>query len=137
MTPARPVATLAVEKISASVKHRLPFIATPRMAVRQPLLWLPLPGVPKKVAGKRMTPRLFIKTIGTLFWVNRPGRAPLLFGSASGRRGGRVGLASLRRGAAGGGEKVPIFVGVRRVHLGKRIHTNEITAQQAAQIPTA
>jgi hypothetical protein len=119
------------------VRHRLPYIAVFENGATirgKPFLWLPLPGVPKKIGGKRTNPRLFARSIGPLNYVARAGKSPLLVGPAKGVRGPRVGLASLRRGAAEGGVRVPIFVGVRQVKLRKRIHVNAIVKREVEKI---
>jgi hypothetical protein len=136
--PRQNPAAARIEAISLRIKSRLGFIAIFENGgtIRgKPLLWLPLPGVPAKIGGKRMTPRLFVQTFGKLTRIDRPGKAPLLFGPARGVKGPRIGAAALRRGAAGGGVNVPIFVGVKEVHVKARIHVNEIVQREAAQLP--
>lgn len=135
--PLRAPRQLAAADVRIKVRHKLPFIAVFENGATirgKPFLWLPLSGVPQKLGGKRMTPRLFSAQIGKLAYVKRPGKAPLLVGPAKGVRGGRVGHAALRRGAAHGGQNVPIFVGVKLVHLHKRIHTTEIVQNEASMI---
>jgi hypothetical protein len=97
----------------------------------KPLLWIPLPSVPKKVQGRKMTPRNYIKFVGPLFKVQHPGKPPLLMAKFSGRARGRsIAKRSLRgfRAAAKGGEQnaVPVFVGVSTVRLRKRFSLRQI-----------
>ena len=98
----------------------------------KPLLWLPLPGRPKKLARKRLTPEVFKKQIGPLSYVDRRGKPPLLVAPAAlsraqaSKRHPKVTAAALRRGASGtAGSRstvrgVPIFVGVPRVDIPKK-----------------
>src|SRR3954471_24126259 len=44
----------------------------------QPLLWLPLPTVPLR-RGRPMTPSQYVRSVGPLVSVQRPGGPPLLF----------------------------------------------------------
>lgn len=107
-----------------------------------PTLWIPLSSTPQKIGGKKMTPELYIKQIGPLFPINRPGKAPLLAGytSVSKRqkaKGGRSKItnAKLRKGAAGGTRQaVPLFVGVDAVSIQKKFHIRTITAANAAKL---
>lgn len=105
----------------------------------RPRLWLPLPGVPRRIGRNRVTPRVYAQAIGRLQFVARPGRAPLLLGQADrGRRGrGKVTGASLRRGGAGTGnvQWVPVFVGITSATLRKRFDIAGVTKQVAAQLP--
>ncbi|WP_206534797.1 DUF6441 family protein, partial [Mesorhizobium sp. M7A.F.Ca.CA.001.13.1.1] len=106
----------------------------------KPMLWLPLPSAPKRIGRQRMTAELYIKSVGPLFTINRPGKAPLLAANVgvSARTGkvGKLTSAKLRRGASGGGAKqaVPLFVGVDDVTLKKRFNLRRITAAHAAKL---
>lgn len=122
---------------AAVVRHKLSFIGIFEYGGAisgRPLLWIPLDSTPKKIGGRRMTPRLYTEQIGPLFRITRPGRAPLLAATVAGqRRGGRrATVAQLRSGAkqaAGfGGRRraklsaLPLFVGVPRVKIRKRLN---------------
>lgn len=125
--------------LNVRIRSRLGFIAVFENGATiqgKPFLWIPLPGVPAKIGGQRNTPKLFEKTVGKLDYVRRPGAAPLLVGPAAGVRGPKVGLAALRRGQSGGKgvQHVPIFVGVKQIHLRARTHINRIIREQVALI---
>lgn len=105
----------------------------------KPMLWLPLPSAPKRIGRQRMTAQLYIKNIGPLFTINRPGKAPLLAANigVSARTGkvGKITNAKLRRGASGGAKQaIPLFVGVDDVSLKKRFNLRRITAAHAAKL---
>ncbi len=113
----------------------------------KPLLWLPLPGRPKKLGGKRLTPAVFNQQIGPLSFV--PGRGanrPLLVAPAAMSRGKarrrRVTLsaAALRRGARKISSPsqvirgVPIFVGVRSVNIPQKFALLKIVDRHAGRL---
>lgn len=105
----------------------------------KPRLWLPLPSAPKRVGRQKMTPALYIKTIGPLVSIERPGKPPLLAGKiATNRRGsktGKVSLSALKRGGAGAPSTlVPLFVGIDRVNIRDRFSIREITERAAARL---
>jgi len=79
-----------------------------------PLLWLPieanLPG-----SSTKWTPRRYAQTFGPLVSVNLPGRRPMLF-------------AARKRGP-------PLFIGIDRVTLRKRLNVDEVVAAEAARFP--
>jgi hypothetical protein len=108
----------------------------------KPRLWVPLSGMPKKIGRNRFTIKNF-KRIGDLVPLNTSG--PPLLGAAmtvsprqakSGKYG-KVTLAKLRKGTAGGGivRVVPVFVGVSSVHLKRRFALRAITANEANKLP--
>lgn len=102
----------------------------------KPLLWIPLSNVPKKIGGKRMTPQEFSQSVGPLQAINPPGRPPMLVAKYSSRNRAKISLAGLRRGAgaAGGGQSVPVFVGVPLVRIRKRFNLRSVFRAAAAQI---
>lgn len=109
--------------------------------VGRPRLWLPLSWAPKKIGRRRMTPALYVRQVGPLFPLKRPGRPPLLAGkmAVSQRRrvanAGTVSLSSLRRGAAGAPSRlVPLFIGVDRVTIRDKFSIREITERAAARL---
>lgn len=105
-----------------------------------PYLWIPLPTVPKRAGGKRITAGNYAQIVGApLHSIRRPGKPPLLAAYVFGapRPGRAATLASLRRGAARhrrgqantafGGKagrfatiSLPLFVGVKRIHIRRR-----------------
>ncbi|RWQ54336.1 DUF6441 family protein [Mesorhizobium sp.] len=108
----------------------------------KPRLWLPLPSAPKRVGRQKMTPALYIKSIGPLVSIERPGKPPLLAGKiATNRRGqakgnqSKVTLSALRRGSAGKASTlVPLFVGIDRVNIRDRLSIRQITERAAARL---
>lgn len=104
-----------------------------------PYLWLPLPTAPKRIGGKRTTAAAYVREIGKLVSINRPGKPPLLAGQALRRPGGAVSLAALRTGArrAAAGRRtvlVPLFVGVRRAHIRKRLNISPLYERVRLQL---
>lgn len=92
-----------------------------------PLLWLPLRSAPK-LGRSRMTARAYIKQIGPLHRINRPGKPPLLAGYIRGYgKSGKVTVAKLRSGerrrqsrGTKGLISVPMFIGLPSVKIRKR-----------------
>jgi hypothetical protein len=105
-------------------------------------------GATKRVGGKRATPAQYVRTVGPLFSINRPGKNPLLAGQiALSRRGqkrggtgrpqagSKVTLSALRRGAGGAPSRlVPLFVGLRSVDIRDRFSIREIVERAAARL---
>jgi hypothetical protein len=106
----------------------------------KPLLWVPLPTAPKRIAGQAPTPKLFIENIGPLVSLHGT-RRPILAGrSMRAVQGRRATVAQLqtgaRRQAAGRHtEIVPMFVGVRSVRIRKMVDMDPIFARVTAQLP--
>ncbi|RVD14310.1 hypothetical protein EN749_20220 [Mesorhizobium sp. M7A.F.Ca.ET.027.02.1.1] len=105
----------------------------------KPKLWLPLKDTPKRAGRSKMTPALYIKTIGPLISIERPGKPPLLAGRiATNRRSGQAGkvtLSALRRGGKGAPSVlVPLFIGIDRVSIRDRFSIREITERAAARL---
>lgn len=108
-----------------------------------PLLWLPLPNVPTKIGGAHMTPANYVRMIGPLHTIYRPGRVPLLAGYIIGGRGAGITISKLKagaRGARGGGGgvrliSVPLFFGLNKVTLAKRFNLQPIFQQAVSQLP--
>ena len=130
--------------------HRIPYaeIFESGGTIRgKPLLWLPLPGRPKKLAGQRLTPKVFKAQIGPLTYVARRGvKPPLLMAPAvlsrsqASRRRAKVSAAALRRGARGSAGSrsivrgVPIFVGLPRVDMPKKFALLKIIDRAAGRL---
>jgi Family of unknown function (DUF6441) len=131
---------------AAIIWHKIQYAGVfeegPTTIVGKPMLWLPLGTTPSRVNRRRMTPALYVRTIGPLFSINRPGKRPLLAAQiATDRRGqragnkGKVTLSALRRGSAGAPSKlVPLFIGIDRVTLRDRFSIREITERAAARL---
>jgi hypothetical protein len=114
--------------------HRIPYAGVFERGATiqgQPLLWIPLPNVVKKVGGKRLTPARFVQAFGPLFRVTGRGGKPLLMARVGGRQGSRITAAKLRKG---GPNAVPIFVGQSTVRVRKRFGLYRIFDAAARRI---
>jgi len=130
---------------SITARVRIPFaIVFEYGAISQgdPLLWIPLPGVPKMLGAKRMTAKRYTQEIGPLFMV-KTGAHPMLFGYANGvpaesalkanpSRSERLTVDHLRQG---GGEKIPLFIGLNSSAITKRLNILEICQGAEKRIP--
>ncbi|TIX27301.1 DUF6441 family protein [Mesorhizobium sp.] len=106
-----------------------------------PRLWLPLKDTPKRAGRQKMTPALYIRTIGPLVSIERPGKPPLLAGKIANRRGKmaagkvKVTTSALKRGGAGAPSTlVPLFIGIDRVNIRDRFSIRQITERAAARL---
>lgn len=114
------------------------------------LLWVPLPSAPAKINGKALTAAEFVRSVGPLHSINRPGKPPLLAGYAM-RPGRRVTVSQLRTGqrnarrrqarAAFGGRlgarpvSVPLFIGLASVNIRKRLNVSAVYDRGRADLP--
>lgn len=119
----------------------------------KPLLWIPLPTAPKRINGKPTTAGEYVRAVGPLHSINRPGRPPLLAGYAMrAPSGGRsLSVAQLRTGqrntrrrqarAAFGGRlgarpiSVPLFVGLPAVRIRDRLNISGVYEQARRDLP--
>lgn len=118
----------------------------------RPLLWIPLPGTPPKLNGRRITAREFVQSVGPLHSIPRPGRPPLLAGYAMRwRRGQSVTIGQLRTGqrnarrrqarAAFGARpgarpvSVPLFVGLSAVNIRDRLDVSAVYDRARLDLP--
>lgn len=138
---------------AAFVYHRIHYAGVFETGARisgSPLLWLPLPGVPRKIGGRRMTPANYTAQIGPLHFVNVAGKAPMLAAYMRGSGRSKVTIGALRVGSALGrlgvrpGERsargrqvvsVPIFVGIRAVSLRARFNLRAVFRRIDALVP--
>lgn len=109
---------------------------TGRGITGSPFIWLPLPAVPPMlgsgiskfggvIARPHMTPSQFVRFVGPLVTMRRPGRLPMLGTPVAGGRGkttratqGRVRRSGARiAGGAKNVELVPMYVGVHSVNI--------------------
>ena len=143
------VSTVAPQKLggvySITARVRIPFAIVFEYGFHSqgdPLLWLPLPGVPKMLGAKRMTAKRYVQEIGPLFYV-KTGAHPMLFGYVNGvpaesalqanpSRSERLTVAHLRQGGA---EKIPLFIGLNQTTIGKRLSILEICQDAEKRIP--
>lgn len=105
-----------------------------------PRLWLPTDNVPARRGGHRVTPRFYAQNIGRLIFVR--GDPPLLLGvvpaSAAARaraKGGPLRLSGRRRRPgfatrAARFVRVPMFVGIESVTIGKRLNIAAIANRE-------
>lgn len=126
---------------AAYIWHKIPYAGVFEKGAiisGKPRLWLPLPTAPKRAGRQKMTPALYVKTIGPLVSIERPGKAPLLAGRiATRRRGGttKVSLSALKRGGKGAPSTlVPLFIGIERVSIRDKFSIKEITERAAARL---
>lgn len=122
---------------AAFIFHRIPYAGifeNGGTIAGSPLLWLPLPNVPTSMSGSgrgsaHMTPANYVRLIGPLVTIYRPGRIPLLGGYMAGS--GNITVAKLISGnramkrtlPGSPGAKVqlvPLFFGLDKVNLVKR-----------------
>jgi len=121
---------------AALVYHKIPYadvFETGATIRGKPMLWIPLPSIPRQINRRKMTPDMYVQKIGPLFSIKRgPGKPPLLMAKISKNKRGGVGKITnkkLRVGASGAGAStaVPVFVGVDAVSLRKRFDLRFIT----------
>lgn len=118
--------------------HKIPYaniFETGGVIAGSPLLWLPFKNIPQKIGGKRITPALFVQSIGPLRSFNRPGKAPMLAAYVpAGASGANFTLSQLRAGAkrsskrGGGGalKLVPMFYGINSVQIKARFRLADV-----------
>lgn len=113
----------------------------PTKIAGKPLLWMPLGTTPKRIGQKRLTPQEYVRSVGPLFTINRPGLPPLLAGQiAINRRGQRnrskVTLTALRRGGKGAASRLqPLFVGIPQVNIPDKFEIKEVAQRIAGRLP--
>lgn len=93
----------------------------------QPFLWLPLETVPLR-RGQPVAPSQYVKSVGPLVSVQRPGGPPLLFPKyrSARRRGGKT---STR-------DRKPLYVGLTSIAIAKRFNIKGAAQSAAAQLPS-
>ena len=131
-----------------SIYHAIPYseIFEDGAKIRgKPKLWVPMKGVAKRVAGEKMTPRLFERKVGPLF--SMPSKNPrvallaanLAVSKTAAKKGKRYRrtMPALRKGAAGQGiiRAVPVFTGVDAVQIGQKIKIRPAIFEAADKIP--
>jgi len=107
-----------------------------------PWIWLPLPSVPRGRGRPHMTPSQYVKNVGPLIKLRRPGKAPIL--AAVIRRGSKAQpfgkfatRGQLKRGVKGRGKQVaiPLFVGVHSVHVSKKWDVTGALRRETEKMP--
>ena len=139
---------------AAFIFHRIPYAGifeTDGTIAGSPLLWLPLPNVPTTMSGAgrgnaHMTPANYVRLIGPLVTIYRPGRIPLLGGYMAGS--GNITVAKLVAGSramkrsmpgapAAKARLVPLFFGLDKVNLAKRFNLGPIFQQAQGMLGEA
>lgn len=125
-------------------------------------LWVPLPTAPDRINGKPTTAAEYVRSVGPLHSINRPGRAPLLAGyvmrsravvqTRGGRalvRSGKVTVAQLRAGQRSRirrrlpglfpGQRrpisIPLFVGLKASQIRDRLNVSAVYDRGRADLP--
>jgi hypothetical protein len=93
----------------------------------KPLLWLPLSNVPVR-RGPAMRPSEYVRSVGPLVSVERPGSPPLLFPKYRAKRSRRRAADSLAR--------KPLYIGLSAVQIAKRFDIKGAAQRAAAQLPS-
>ncbi|TIN84360.1 DUF6441 family protein [Mesorhizobium sp.] len=131
---------------AALIFHKIPYAGVfedNTLISGKPTLWLPLPTAPKRAGRQKMTPALYVRTIGPLVSIERPGKPPLLAGKIAINRRSKPGedgrhkvtLSALRRGGKGAPSTlVPLFIGVDRVSIRDKLSIREIVQSAAGQL---
>ncbi|NEI52719.1 hypothetical protein GR217_34435 [Rhizobium leguminosarum] len=135
---------------AALVYHKIPYadvFETGATIRGKPRLWLPLKTTPKRIGRNTMTAERYMKEIGPLRMIKRPGKKPLLAGEMTATKAqirsglfGKVTLSRLRKGSgkvetkATGRTMVPLFVGVDSVKIRDRLSIREITKRAADRL---
>lgn len=94
----------------------------------QPYLWLPLPSVPPGKNRPHMTPREYVRQVGPLVTMRRPGKPPMLGAVVKrmakaqpfGAFASKVQLKAGRARKRGTVQTIPMFVGVLAVNIPKK-----------------
>lgn len=107
--------------------HKIPYAGVfERGATIQgkPLLWLPTKHAPKRVGGKKVTPKRYSQIVAPLRSVKGT-KVPMLVANVTARRGKKKGMT----------QSLPIFVGVPTVTIGKKFSVLDVGKRVAAQLP--
>lgn len=98
----------------------------------KPILWVPLSSMPKKIGGKRPSPR----SLGQhLIYVDRGSKPPLLVGKPPG--GFRKGRTKASRGfhaRYANSDLAPLFIGLNTAHIRKRFSLQRLFESLAARL---
>ena len=118
---------------AAYMYHKIPYAGVFEQGASiagDPLLWLPLPGVPQSMLGVHMSPANYTRLIGPLHTIFVAGKPPMLAGWIQGgvRGVGVITVRKLRSGAWAskrgtknpGLVSVPLFIGLDSVTIGKK-----------------
>jgi len=138
---------------AAFIRHRIPYAGVfedGANIVGNPMLWVPLPGVPRLMGGGRnrrsITPASFSSTIGDLISYKSKTGLPLLgarvrvTGVRATAERPKLSLGLLKRQGNYGGKgvlrTVPLFFGVRAVTITKKFNIRQVCAAARNKIPS-
>lgn len=119
--------------------HKIPYagVFEHGAAIRgSPYLWLPVDSAPKRIAGRKMTPANYVRIVGPLRSVNRPGRPPMLAGRIGGG-GSKITLGKLRAGQRSDTKRVRwviLFVGISIVKIRGRFNLAAVFERARADL---
>lgn len=130
---------------AAIIYHKIPYsgvFETGAQIRGNPTLWLPLPNVPTRTGGHRLTPAQYVKSVGSLISINRPGKPPLLAGlvpeSQANRQIVKVGKPNRRSKSFPKKTallvRVPMFVGIAVVDIKKKFDVVNIVKHAASRL---
>lgn len=86
----------------------------------KPVMWLPLPHIPKKMGGRRTTPESYAKRFGKMITITSPKGHQIILGRRSRRKGAQL---------------EPIFVGLTVVTIRKKFDLDGVFTREANRIP--
>lgn len=127
--------------------HRIPYAGVFESGITisgNPMLWLPLPNIPLRFGGNRLTPALFVQKIGPLHSVNIPGKPPMLAAYISSAADpGKITVRKLKSGALRRVQRgpnsvisVPIFYGISTVQLKARFQLDQVFDRAKSNLGT-
>lgn len=132
---------------AALAYHKIPYAGifeSGGVIAGSPLLWLPLPNVPTSIAGKHMSPANYVRLIGPLHSIYRPGRVPLLAGYMPAGARGNITIGKLKAGANASRSRpgspaaklvsVPLFYGLNQVTMKKRLNLIPVFQRAEAEL---
>lgn len=116
---------------------------TGRTIAGSPFLWLPLPSVPPIAGRPHMTPKQYVRNIGPLVTMRRPGGLPMLGavvkrGTVAQPFGRFASRAQLRRGrstARGTTVTIPMFVAVPSISIPKKFDVKAAIEKSTSDLP--
>ena len=125
--------------------HRIPYAGvfdTGMTIAGNPMLWLPLPGVPARFGGHRLTPKVFAASVGPLHSVNLPGKPPMLAAyMPESSDPTKITVRKLKSGALRRVQRgpnsvisVPIFYGISQVQLKAKFHLDQVFTRARANL---
>lgn len=134
-------------RAAAHFSHKIPYFnvfETGASISGKPLMWLPLPNVPRGSRGNsQLSPKAYVQAFGPLVGGTSKSGTPILLGKITTARVTRASATSvrLRKPRKKGGKlpqvNVPLFVGVPTINIRKRFNVTEIIREGRAQLAAA